>query len=97
MLVVGSANSSNSKRLVEVAERHGAPAHLIEDEGSIQPEWLVGRRTVGLTAGASAPEALVQRVLLALSALGPTEISERPTVRETVRFKVPSHPDGRDD
>jgi 4-hydroxy-3-methylbut-2-en-1-yl diphosphate reductase len=97
VLVVGSANSSNSKRLVEVAERHGAPAHLIEDEASIEPEWLAGRRTVGLTAGASAPEALVQRVLLALSALGPTEISERPTVRETVRFKVPAHPDGRDD
>jgi 4-hydroxy-3-methylbut-2-enyl diphosphate reductase len=97
VLVVGSANSSNSRRLVEVAERHGAPAYLIEDEASIEPEWLAGRRTVGLTAGASAPEALVQRVLQTLGALGPTAVSERPTVRETVRFKVPAHPDGRDD
>ena len=97
VLVVGSANSSNSKRLVEVAERHGAQAHLIDDESSIEPEWLAGRRTVGLTAGASAPEALVQRVLLALRALGPTEVFERPTTRETVRFKVPAPSNGRED
>jgi 4-hydroxy-3-methylbut-2-enyl diphosphate reductase len=97
ILVVGSANSSNSKRLVEVAERHGAPAHLIDDEAGIEPEWLAGRRTVGLTAGASAPEGLVQRVLLALRALGPTEVSERPTTRETVRFKVPTRPERRED
>jgi 4-hydroxy-3-methylbut-2-en-1-yl diphosphate reductase len=97
VLVVGSANSSNSKRLVEVAERHGAPAHLIDDESSIEPEWLADRRTVGLTAGASAPEALVQRVLLALRALGPTEVTERPTTRETVRFKVPAPSNERED
>jgi 4-hydroxy-3-methylbut-2-enyl diphosphate reductase len=96
VLVVGSANSSNSRRLVEVAERHGPPAHLIDDESSIEPEWLVGCRTIGLTAGASAPEALVQRVLRALCALGPTEVSERPTTLETVRFKVPASRDGRD-
>jgi 4-hydroxy-3-methylbut-2-en-1-yl diphosphate reductase len=97
ILVVGSANSSNSKRLVEVAERHGAPAHLIDDEAAIEPEWLAGRRTVGLTAGASAPEALVQRVLLALRALGPTDVRERPTTRETVRFKVPTRSERRED
>jgi 4-hydroxy-3-methylbut-2-enyl diphosphate reductase len=97
VLVVGSANSSNSKRLVEVAERHGAPAHLIDDEAAIEPEWLTGRRTVGLTAGASAPEALVQRVLLALRALGPTAVSEHPTTRETVRFKVPTRSERRED
>jgi 4-hydroxy-3-methylbut-2-en-1-yl diphosphate reductase len=95
VLVVGSANSSNSRRLVEVAERHGAPAHLIDDEASIDPAWLVGRRTVGLTAGASAPESLVQRVLLALRALGATEVRERPTTLETVRFKVPAPIDRR--
>jgi 4-hydroxy-3-methylbut-2-en-1-yl diphosphate reductase len=95
VLVVGSANSSNSRRLVEVAERHGAPAYLIEDEAAIEPGWLAGRRTVGLTAGASAPEALVQRVLLALRALGPADVYERPTVEENVRFKVPSN--GRQD
>jgi 4-hydroxy-3-methylbut-2-enyl diphosphate reductase len=96
VLVVGSANSSNSRRLVEVAERHGAAAHLIEDEASIEPQWLAGRQTVGLTAGASAPEALVQRVLHALRSLGPTEVTEEPTVRETVRFKVPARPEGDD-
>jgi 4-hydroxy-3-methylbut-2-enyl diphosphate reductase len=96
ILVVGSANSSNSRRLVEVAERHGAPAHLIDDAASIEPEWLAGRRTVGLTAGASAPEALVQRVLLALRALGPADVSERPTARETVRFKVPTPSERRE-
>jgi 4-hydroxy-3-methylbut-2-enyl diphosphate reductase len=95
VLVVGSANSSNSRRLVEVAERHGAPAHLIDDEASIDPAWLAGRPTVGLTAGASAPEALVQRVLLALRALGATQVSERPTTLETVRFKVPAPVDRR--
>jgi 4-hydroxy-3-methylbut-2-enyl diphosphate reductase len=97
ILVVGSANSSNSMRLVEVAERHGAPAHLIDDEAAIEPEWLAGRRTIGLTAGASAPEALVQRVLLALRALGATDVNERPTTRETVRFKVPTRPVRRED
>jgi 4-hydroxy-3-methylbut-2-en-1-yl diphosphate reductase len=97
VLVVGSPNSSNSRRLVEVAERHGAPAHLIDDEAAIEPEWLAGRSIVGLTAGASAPEALVQRVLLALRALGPTEVFERPTTRETVRFKVPTPSNGRED
>jgi 4-hydroxy-3-methylbut-2-enyl diphosphate reductase len=97
VLVVGSANSSNSRRLVEVAERNGAPARLIDDEAAIEPEWLAGRRRIGLTAGASAPEALVQRVLGALRALGPAEVSERPTTRETVRFKVPAPIDGRKD
>jgi 4-hydroxy-3-methylbut-2-en-1-yl diphosphate reductase len=90
ILVVGSANSSNSRRLVEVAERHGARAHLIDDERAIDPAWLAGARTVGLTAGASAPEALVQRVLAALRSLGDTRVVERPTTRETVRFKLPA-------
>jgi 4-hydroxy-3-methylbut-2-en-1-yl diphosphate reductase len=96
VLVVGSPNSSNSRRLVEVAQRHGAVAHLIDDEASIEPEWLAGARTVGLTAGASAPEALVQRVLVALRALGADEVVERPTTHETVRFKVPAPADRRE-
>jgi 4-hydroxy-3-methylbut-2-enyl diphosphate reductase len=96
VLVVGSANSSNSRRLVEVAERHGAVAHLIDDEASIEPEWLAGARRIGLTAGASAPEALVQRVLEALRALGADEVVERPTTHETVRFKVPAPADRRE-
>jgi 4-hydroxy-3-methylbut-2-enyl diphosphate reductase len=90
ILVVGSANSSNSRRLVEVAERNGTTAHLVDDERAIDPEWLAGAQTVGLTAGASAPEALVQAVLAALRALGAARVVERPTIRETVRFKLPA-------
>jgi 4-hydroxy-3-methylbut-2-enyl diphosphate reductase len=96
VLVVGSTNSSNSRRLVEVAERHGAVAHLIDDEASIEPEWLAGAQAVGLTAGASAPEALVQRVLRALRAMGADEVVERATTHETVRFKVPPPADRRE-
>jgi 4-hydroxy-3-methylbut-2-enyl diphosphate reductase len=96
VLVVGSSNSSNSRRLVEVAERHGAVAHLIDDEASIEPQWLAYADTVGLTAGASAPEALVQRVLGALRAMGADEVLERPTTHETVRFKVPAPADRRE-
>jgi 4-hydroxy-3-methylbut-2-enyl diphosphate reductase len=97
VLVVGSHNSSNSQRLVEVAERHGAPAHLVEDESAIDLRWLASARVVGLTAGASAPEALVQRVLGALRALGPTEVVQRTTTEETVRFRVPSQTVKRED
>jgi 4-hydroxy-3-methylbut-2-enyl diphosphate reductase len=96
VLVVGSPNSSNSRRLVEVAERHGAVAHLVDDEAAIDPEWLASARTVGLTAGASAPEALVQRVLGALRAMGADEVVERPTTHETVRFKVPGSAERRE-
>jgi len=96
VLVVGSANSSNSRRLVEVAERHGAVAYLVDDEASIEPEWLAGADTIGLTAGASAPEALVQRVLGALRAMGADEVVERATMHETVRFKVPPPADRRE-
>jgi 4-hydroxy-3-methylbut-2-enyl diphosphate reductase len=89
VLVVGSENSSNSRRLVEVAERHGAEARLIEDESAIELDWLARARTIGLTAGASAPESVVQRVLAALTALGPTEVVERQTASETLQFKLP--------
>ncbi len=89
VLVVGSGNSSNSRRLVEVAERAGCPAALIEDGADIEPELLIGRRRVGLTAGASAPEALVQKVARALEGLGGTTLSERTVAREDVHFKLP--------
>jgi 4-hydroxy-3-methylbut-2-enyl diphosphate reductase len=89
VLVVGSINSSNSRRLVEVAERRGAPARLVDDEAAIEPEWLAGVGTVGVTAGASAPEALVQRVVSALRALGAVEVVERVTARENVHFRPP--------
>lgn len=89
VLVVGSANSSNARRLVEVAERHGAAARLIEDETAIDPAWLERADTIGLTAGASSPEALVQRVLAALAASGPIALEERRTATEDVHFRSP--------
>jgi 4-hydroxy-3-methylbut-2-en-1-yl diphosphate reductase len=90
VLVVGSTNSSNSLRLVEVAERAGTAARLIDDERQIDPAWLAGAGTVGLTAGASAPERLVARVLDALSVLGPLEVCERSVTTESTRFKLPA-------
>jgi 4-hydroxy-3-methylbut-2-en-1-yl diphosphate reductase len=89
VLVLGSANSSNSVRLVEVAEREGPPAYLVEDADSIRPEWIVGARTVGLTAGASAPPHLVDEVVATLRALGPVEVEERTVAREDIRFSLP--------
>jgi 4-hydroxy-3-methylbut-2-en-1-yl diphosphate reductase len=89
MVVVGSSNSSNSMRLVEVARRSGCEAHLIEDETAIEPAWLVGASTIGLSAGASAPESLVRRVTRALGGLGPLAVEERVLTREAVRFKLP--------
>ncbi|HVM66131.1 MAG TPA: 4-hydroxy-3-methylbut-2-enyl diphosphate reductase [Acidimicrobiales bacterium] len=86
ILVVGSRNSSNSNRLVEVAERAGCPAYLIEDETELQPGWLDGATVVGVTAGASAPESLVTRVV---SALAPASVEERHVVHEHVRFTLP--------
>lgn len=90
VLVVGSANSANSVRLVELARRHGTPARLIDDAGDIRPGWLAGARTVGLTAGASAPPHLVDEVVVALSGLGPVEVNQRETARETVQFVPPT-------
>jgi 4-hydroxy-3-methylbut-2-en-1-yl diphosphate reductase len=90
LLVVGSANSSNTARLVEVALREGCRAELVEDAGQLRLSWLDGAATVGVTAGASAPEFLVDEVVEALSALGPTEVVERKAATETVRFALPS-------
>ncbi|MCW3066999.1 MAG: ispH, partial [Solirubrobacterales bacterium] len=89
VLVVGSANSSNSRRLVEVAARAGRPVRLVENAGDIPPELLVGTRRVGLTAGASAPEALVQEVVDALGGLGDVSVQERAVATEDVHFKLP--------
>jgi 4-hydroxy-3-methylbut-2-en-1-yl diphosphate reductase len=89
VLVVGSGNSSNSRRLVEVAERAGCDAHLVEDASEILPEMLVGRERIGLTAGASAPEALVEGVVRAIEGLGNATVDERVVAREDVRFKLP--------
>ena len=86
VLVIGSTNSSNSRRLVEVAERTSAPARLIEDATAMQPEWLTDVRTVGLTAGASAPESLVQHALKRLATLGFDDVREVTVARERTRF-----------
>jgi 4-hydroxy-3-methylbut-2-enyl diphosphate reductase len=89
LLVVGSQNSSNSRRLVEVSERAGCPALLVEDGGDIPPDRLHGIARVGLTAGASAPEELVDEVIRSLEGLGRVSLEERTVAREEVRFKLP--------
>ena len=89
LLVIGSQNSSNSKRLVEVAEREGCRAELLDDETEIDPAWLLEADTVAVTAGASAPEMLVERVIGALAGLGPVQVEERNVVDESVRFTLP--------
>jgi 4-hydroxy-3-methylbut-2-en-1-yl diphosphate reductase len=90
VLVVGSANSSNSVRLVELACRHGTPSYLIDDARDIRPEWLDGVGVVGLTAGASAPPRLVNAVVAALAQAGSITVVERETTRETVHFTLPA-------
>jgi 4-hydroxy-3-methylbut-2-enyl diphosphate reductase len=90
VLVVGSRNSSNSVRLVELAHRHGTPSYLINDAGDIRPEWLEGVGVVGLTAGASAPPRLVDAVIAALAEFGPVTVVEREITRETIHFTLPS-------
>ena len=90
LLVVGSKNSSNSNRLVEVAEAGGVPAHLIDDETEIDERWLDGVESVGLTSGASAPEWLVQRVIGWFRARGVSEIRRHPSPSENVAFNLPA-------
>lgn len=89
VLVVGSPNSSNSNRLREVAERCGTPAHLIDSAAELRPEWLQGKQTVGLTAGASAPEILVEEVMRRLEALGATTFVMDDGIEENLAFPLP--------
>ncbi|HZM16389.1 MAG TPA: 4-hydroxy-3-methylbut-2-enyl diphosphate reductase [Candidatus Krumholzibacteria bacterium] len=88
VLVLGSESSSNSKRLCEVAEENGARAYLVDGVADIDPSWLAGVEHVGVTAGASAPEHLVQEVLAWLAAQG-AQIEERELIREDVQFGLP--------
>jgi 4-hydroxy-3-methylbut-2-enyl diphosphate reductase len=90
LLVVGAANSSNSNRLREIGAEQGIPCHLIPDAAALRPDWLAGVKTVGITAGASAPEALVQEVIAAIRRLGPVEVSTMPGIVEDVHFKLPA-------
>jgi 4-hydroxy-3-methylbut-2-en-1-yl diphosphate reductase len=89
VLVVGSRNSSNSNRLVEVSREHGADAQLIDNVGQVREQWLAGKRVVGITSGASAPEELVDGVIEFFRARGTEEIEELEVVREDVRFMLP--------
>jgi 4-hydroxy-3-methylbut-2-en-1-yl diphosphate reductase len=89
LLVIGSRNSSNSVRLVEVARESGTEAHLIDNVGEVREEWLEGRRVVGISSGASAPENLVAELVEFFRERGVTQISEFDVIREDVRFMLP--------
>jgi 4-hydroxy-3-methylbut-2-enyl diphosphate reductase len=89
VIVVGSLNSSNSNRLREVAERFGVPAHLVDGADDIDPSWLQGRQRIGVTAGASAPEVLVEAVVGRLRALGARTVRPLAGVQENVVFPLP--------
>ena len=89
MLVIGSQNSSNSVRLVEVARDCGTDAHLIDNVREVREEWLTGRAVVGISSGASAPEELVQELVEMFRARGVEDISEFHVIREDVRFMLP--------
>jgi 4-hydroxy-3-methylbut-2-enyl diphosphate reductase IspH len=89
ILVVGARNSSNSNRLREVAEKQGVVAYLVADETELEAEWVEGRRRIGVTAGASAPEVLVRGVVWRLRELGADRVEEMAGNRETVMFKLP--------
>lgn len=90
VLVVGAANSSNSNRLREIAAEQGIAAYLVADADALEPKWLDGVRTVGITAGASAPEELVQQLIERLRQFGTVELEPLPGITENVRFRMPT-------
>jgi 4-hydroxy-3-methylbut-2-enyl diphosphate reductase len=90
ILVVGATNSSNSNRLREIGTEAGVASYLIADGRELNPEWLNGARTVGLTAGASAPEVLVDDVIEALRRIGPVTVSVLPGREENIEFRLPA-------
>jgi 4-hydroxy-3-methylbut-2-enyl diphosphate reductase len=89
LLVVGSANSSNTTRLREIGEAKGVPTHMIDNCSMLDPQWLAGVETVGITAGASVPEVLVQDTVARLASLRTITVEEMEGRKETVRFRVP--------
>ena len=89
VLVIGSSNSSNSQRLVEVARDYGSDSYLIDNERQVEEEWLDGARTVGITSGASAPEELVSRLVDFFRARGTEDVAELEVIQEDVRFMLP--------
>jgi 4-hydroxy-3-methylbut-2-enyl diphosphate reductase len=97
VIVVGSPTSSNSNRLRELADRLGKPAYMVDDASGLKAEWFDGAQRVGLTAGASAPDVLVQQVIARLRELGALAVRHLEGVRETVRFPLPKGLKGPDD
>ena len=89
ILVVGAKNSSNSNRLREIGQEAGVPSYLLADGSELKPEWVRGAQIIGLTAGASAPEAMVQDVIASLRLLGPVDVTNLPAVEENVEFRLP--------
>ena len=89
VLVIGSQNSSNSQRLVEVARDYGADSYLIDNETQVEEAWLEDKRVVGISSGASAPEELVRRLVAFFTARGVSDVSEFEVIREDVRFMLP--------
>jgi 4-hydroxy-3-methylbut-2-enyl diphosphate reductase len=89
VIVVGSPTSSNSNRLTEVARKLGVPAYMVDTASELQPQWLEGRIRVGLTAGASAPEVLVQEVIERIRALGAVAVRRMNGIEETIKFPLP--------
>lgn len=89
LIVVGAHNSSNSNRLREVGKQAGVPAYLIEDAQDLQPDWFIGKTTIGITAGASTPEILVEGVLQRLQSFGVSQIKTMAGKTETTTFKIP--------
>jgi 4-hydroxy-3-methylbut-2-en-1-yl diphosphate reductase len=89
ILVVGASNSSNSNRLREIGAEAGIPSHLVADGSEIDPTWIAGKSAIGITAGASAPEVLVDDVIDTLRAIGPVEVEMLPGVEESVEFRLP--------
>jgi 4-hydroxy-3-methylbut-2-enyl diphosphate reductase len=94
VIVVGSPNSSNSNRLREVADKMGTPAYMVDTAGAIDPAWIAGKRRIGVTAGASAPEVLVQAVIDRLKQLGAASVRALEGVEENVTFPLPKGLDG---
>jgi 4-hydroxy-3-methylbut-2-enyl diphosphate reductase len=89
VIVVGSPSSSNSNRLRDVAAKYGTPSYMVDNADELQPEWLAGKRTIGLTAGASAPDILVQQVIARLRELGAVSVRTLAGIQETVKFPLP--------
>ncbi|HVV64725.1 MAG TPA: 4-hydroxy-3-methylbut-2-enyl diphosphate reductase [Rhizomicrobium sp.] len=90
ILVVGAKNSSNSNRLVEIGREAGVPSYLIADGSELDPVWVKDKRAVGLTAGASAPEALVEQVIEALGRIAPVEVTQMDGKKEHIEFRLPA-------